>query len=274
MRFYLGTHEVSWLGRASFPLFVSHRRLSSRVHLPAARCEWALDSGGFTELNLFGGWRTTPAEYLEGIHRYTTEVGRLAWAAPMDWMCEPVVVARTGLSVREHQERTVASVVELRAARPATNVIPVLQGWQLSDYHDCIRIYENAGIDLRNEPVVGLGSVCRRQRTVEIDSVVTSLAALGLRLHGFGVKAGGLSRYGPLLASADSLAWSYNARRSEPLAGCAHKACSNCLRWATKWREQVVAGLPDSVQLALPIDWQRRLDRLATRPTSRRALAR
>ena len=44
-----------------------------------------------------------------------------------------------------------------------------------------------------------------------------SLASIGLRLHGFGVKAGGLVRYADCLASADSLAWSFEARRSAQL---------------------------------------------------------
>jgi hypothetical protein len=47
-----------------------------------------------------------------------------------------------------------------------------------------------------------LGSVCRRQSTTEIAVIVTALARRGLRLHGFGVKTGGLHLYGHLLASA------------------------------------------------------------------------
>nr|WP_236565663.1 MULTISPECIES: hypothetical protein [Nocardia] len=36
----------------------------------------------------------------------------------------------------------------------------------------------------------------------------------GIRLHGLGVKTTGLSRYGALLSSADSMAWSYCAPRT------------------------------------------------------------
>ena len=49
-------------------------------------------------------------------------------------MCEPAIVARTGLTVLEHQERTVASYLELRALAPHLPVIPVVQGWHLADY--------------------------------------------------------------------------------------------------------------------------------------------
>jgi hypothetical protein len=88
---------------------------------------------------------------------------------------------------------------------------------------------------------VGLGSVCRRQSTTEIAVIVTELARCGLRLHGFGVKTGGLHLYGHLLASADSMAWSYAARRQPALPGCtSHKNCANCLTYATQWRHAVL----------------------------------
>ncbi len=49
-------------------------------------------------------------------------------------MCEPQIVARTGLSVREHQERTVANYLTLRSIAPDLPFIPVLQGWRIADY--------------------------------------------------------------------------------------------------------------------------------------------
>lgn len=60
--FYLGTHQVNWLSDSQARLFGSRRRLSTRRRLPRARSNWALDSGGFTELSLYGGWKTTPIE--------------------------------------------------------------------------------------------------------------------------------------------------------------------------------------------------------------------
>jgi hypothetical protein len=81
--FYLGTHEVSWLACELGPLFVSHRRLASRVRLPKAATRWALDSGGFTELAMHGRWLTTPGEYVVATRRYAAEIGMLDGAAPM-----------------------------------------------------------------------------------------------------------------------------------------------------------------------------------------------
>jgi len=246
MRFYVGAHHPHWLWTAGFPLFVSHRRLAGRdpLRLRPALGAWALDSGGFTELSLHGRWQTTPEQYAEAVHGYVERIGRPDFVAPQDWMCEPSMLVRTGLSVREHQARTVANLVRLRELAPEVPFAPVLQGWRAEDYERCVDLYLQAGIDLAAEPVVGLGSVCRRQSTTEIAAIVTALAGQGLRLHGFGVKTGGLGQYGPLLASADSMAWSYRARRSAPLPGCtSHKNCANCPRYAARWRHAVLAHL-------------------------------
>jgi hypothetical protein len=256
VKFYLGTHEPSWLARLRVPLFISHRRLDQRRRLPCALGEWALDSGGFTELSMYGGWRTSESEYIEAVCRYQEEIGSLAWAAPMDWMCEPQMLEKTALSVREHQERTVANYLTLREHGP---FIPVLQGWRLEDYEHCVALYHSAGVQLKTLPLIGIGSVCRRQRTSEIGMIVRTLASGGLRLHGFGVKKHGLARYGGALASADSMAWSYAARRDDPLEGCTHRSCSNCSRYALLWRENLLA-LDNSNQLELPMPLGRHFD--------------
>jgi hypothetical protein len=260
LTFYLGAHQPHWLWLAGFPLFVSHRQLARRKSLRPASCRWALDSGGFTELSMHGRWVTPPAAYAEAVAGYAERVGALDFAAPQDWMCEPVMTARTGLAVREHQERTVANYLELRSLAPGLPFIPVLQGWRLADYLRCLDLYESAGVDLTALPRVGLGSVCRRQSTGEIAVIVGALASRGLRMHGFGVKTGGLHLYGHRLASADSMAWSYAARREPPLPGCAgHRNCANCLAYATAWRCRVLArfaarGHQDS--LFDDLDWQ------------------
>ena len=242
LAFYLGTHQPHWLWRVGFPLFVSHRQLARRRRrLRPASCRWALDSGGFTELSLHGRWVTPAEDYAAAVAIYADQIGGLDFAAPQDWMCEPWIIARTGRSVREHQERTVASYLELRRIAPGLPFIPVLQGWRLADYLHCIRLYESAGVVLARLPLTGLGSVCRRQSTAEIAVIVAALARRGLRLHGFGVKTGGLHLYGHLLTSADSMAWSYAARRLPALPGCTgHKNCANCLTYATRWRHRIL----------------------------------
>jgi len=250
--FYLGCPEPHWLELVDVPLFVSHNRLSRRKRLPKARGAWSLDSGGFTELQNHGRWRIGPDQYIAAVRRYRDEIGHLRWAAPQDWMCEPIIIkggrvgpltfVGTGLSVPEHQRRTVENFLYLRDNAPDLPFIPVLQGWTLSDYFDCIALYEQAGVDLASYPVIGLGSVCRRQATSEIGDITGALAAQGLRLHGFGVKKQGLERYDEHLVSADSQAWSKAARFAPKRPGCTHRAknCASCLSYALAWRADIV----------------------------------
>lgn len=250
MEFWLGTHEVSWLGRLEVPLFVSRRRLDRQHRLPRALAPWALDSGGFTELSMFGGWTVDVVTYAQRVRRFAEEVGRLAWAAPQDWMCEPAVLKRTGLDVAEHQRRTVRNLLDLRMILDQP-VIPVLQGWTRDDYMRHVEEYQRAGVDLTNEALVGVGTVCRRQDTASAGVIIEDLSALGLRLHGFGVKMKGLVRYAGSLSSADSLAWSFNARKRPPMAGCTHRNCNSCPRWAMRWRSRLLGQLAPQGRLAL-----------------------
>ncbi len=250
MLFYLGTHMPGWLSQVDVPLFVSRRRLAKFKVLPRARGAWALDSGGFSELNLYGGWSISKERYVDEVRRYQAEVGGMTWAAPMDWMCEPFVLEKTGFSVLDHQHLTVCSVLDLRRIAPDVAWIPVLQGWTREDYAFCVELYAQGGVDLAAEPVVGLGSVCRRQATGEAAEIVGDLHARGIRVHGFGVKTKGLERFGHLLHSADSLAWSYGAmkRPGVSLAECEgknHLRCNNCLPYALDWRGRVLRRLDE-----------------------------
>lgn len=247
MNFFLGTHHPAWLAKLDVPLFVSRRSLAKRKRFPRARGAWALDSGGFTELSTYGKWEVTPRAYAGEVRRFREAIGGLTFAAPMDWMCEPEVLAKTGLSVMEHQRRTVANFLELKSLAPEVPWIPVLQGWRFSDYWRCQEMYEDAGVDLRAEALVGVGTVCRRQAMTEAGIILSTLASAdGLRLHGFGVKKTGLRQFGRYLASADSLAWSANARHNEPIPGHTHVSCSNCVEWALEWRGELLASLPEA----------------------------
>lgn len=274
---YLGTHERHWLHDERFEerlagrtLFVSLSRLIMRKsEFPKALHPYCIDSGGFTELQKHGRWRLTAVEYVALIRRLVGELGPdlCKWVAPQDWMCEEIVirggVARRGLrfhgtrearglqpgdpeqdlttAVRIHQRNTVINLIELRRLAPEIKFIPVLQGQTIDDYAYCDQLYSEAGIDLAAEPVVGLGSVCRRQATAEIEEIVSHFHAKGYRLHGFGVKTLGLERYGSKLVSADSLAWSDVAREDDvQLDGHTHKNCANCVDWAVQWHSRIV----------------------------------
>jgi len=249
VKLYLGTHMPNWLAGSHVPLFVARKRLklSTRKTLPVATCPWVLDSGGYSELNPRGPgrWTITAYEYAREVRRAVEEIGMLDWAAPMDWMCEPNVLAHTGLTVYEHQFRTIRSYFTLKDI--GGPYVPVLQGWTLDDYLRHVEDYARYGIDLTDEPIVAVGSVCRRGDDDEIVRILDRLHREGLRLHAFGVRTRALERIADALVSADSLSWSYRARRdandgivpdhSHPRGA---KTCSNCLVYAERWyaREQ------------------------------------
>jgi hypothetical protein len=200
---------------------------------------------------MFGRWTISAADYVSEVRRFSEEIGGLDWAAPQDWMCEPAVIhgasfkgmqfVGTGLSVIEHQRRTVDNYLELKALAPDLPWIPVLQGYTPADYLDCAELYERSGVDLGSLDRVGVGSICRREATSEAFDIFSDLSFLYLKLHGFGLKSGFLDLgITQLLESFDSMAWSLRARRSNPLPGCTHQNCANCFKFAMKWREEIL----------------------------------
>lgn len=245
MRFYLGTHRPNWLETADVPLFVSTRTLRDRRTLPAAGTPWACDSGGFTELSMFGEWRTTPREYIHDLRRYRDEIGHMEWAAQQDAMCEPWILERSRLggTVAAHQRHTIDNYLTLRTLDDTLPIAPVLQGWDMTDYLRHVDQFYAAGIDLEACPVVGVGSVCRRQHS---DSIAAVFAALdGLPVHGFGVKAAGIRKYGHLMRTADSMAWSYGGRRVRPCPIRPVASCANCWHHARTWYDHVITSTAD-----------------------------
>jgi hypothetical protein len=158
-------------------------------------------------------------------------------------MCEPEMLKKTGLTVIEHQRRTIDSVLELRAL--GAPVVPVLQGWSVGEYRDHVEQYDRAGIDLRSEHIVPVGTMCRRQNTTMSQVLMRELAHDGIKLHGLGFKATGLRAVADILVSSDSMAWSYHARREPPRPECRgkHINCANCLPFALEWRAELLESL-------------------------------
>jgi hypothetical protein len=231
--YYLGVHRPAWLGQAGVPLFVSLSTLRGVQKPPRALARWALDSGAYTEIARHGGWRTSPEEYARAIARIKGAVGKMDWAAPQDWTCDPSSLKATGLTVRRHQRLTLDNYLALRRLRAP--VIPVLQGWTYADYIQHANDYMAAGVNLRRVPIVGIGSIARRGGDPMVAGLVHELARSGLSLHGFGVKWTGLSAFGRDLASADSTAWSTEARLRSPVA-----SDRNSLEYALEWYSRFV----------------------------------
>ncbi len=208
-------------------------------------------------------------------------------AAAQDHMCEPWVIyggrhnGRTYTGTRPlidpdhrmsfdelvgvHQRLTVANYLECVRWWPEFSgeqcpLMPTLQGWTIPQYQRCTQMYEDAGIHLPDYPVVGLGSVCTRQGTAEI-TALAELLTPRLALHGFGVKTTGLLASNRF-TSADSSAWSYDARHAAPLPDHEHRHrhCGNCLDAARRWRAHLLAQLAQAGtgtwQDCLPLTWE------------------
>jgi hypothetical protein len=198
---------------------VGHRKTALEVS-PGGT--WMLDSGAFTQVTKYGHHRTSPDEYARRVRRFYYSDDSLACAVIQDWMCEPFVLERTGLTVALHQHLTTVNWTLLTAALrdlhcPVT-LMPVIQGYEPHEYVDHLKRYRDCSLPLSRGTWVGVGSVCKRNSTPA--SVMRVLDAVksfrpDLRLHGFGLKVTAFSWPEVLcnLYSADSMAWSMAARR-------------------------------------------------------------
>lgn len=233
--YFLGAHRAHWLQHPSDqPVFFTFRTLAKRKKLAPAARDWALDSGGYMELRKHGRWTISAVDYARRVQELQRKCGRLRFAAIQDWMCEADALEATGLDVQEHQRRTVASYLELRALAPDVPWMPVLQGWTMRDYFDHVEMYRAAGVDLTQCERVGVGSICRRKATLAASLILCALAREGLRLHGFGASASLIKMAGGALVSADSMAWSAGARfeaRQRGVKSLDTNSAAEAVRW-------------------------------------------
>jgi len=233
VRFFTGLHQPS--DAAKFvAAFISVNRLRTRKS-PFVVGDWIMDSGAFTEISTHGRYRHSVVEYAEEIRRWKG-CGNLLAAVAQDWMCEPFIVERTGLSVREHQRLTVHRYDELMAEEVGVYVMPVIQGFEPESYVEHLRMY---GARLAPGAWVGVGSVCKRNgdaRAIEAVLLAVKAERPDLKIHGFGVKTTALGSplVRALLHTADSMAWSYAARREG--------RNPNSWKEAQSWTQRIVSA--------------------------------
>lgn len=235
MKFFVGLHKPNHaknFDRACISVGVLRKRKG-----PFEVKEWLLDSQAFMTILKFGGYPHPPEEYAAQIVRWKDN-GNLLAAVSQDYMCEPDMLAITGLTATDHQRLTIERYDALLAADTGVYIMPVLQGYTPSEYVDHIRQY---GDRLTPGMWVGVGSVCKRNGSPK--RVLDVLIAIkterpDLRLHGFGLKITALSKgtIRALLESSDSMAWSYAARKNNQDA--------NCWRNADKFKRRIEAPLP------------------------------
>ena len=178
--------------------------------------EVLVDSGAFTEIAQHGGYRHEPKAYADELLRlHVSGVVKIVAAVAQDFMCESFMLAKTGLTIDDHQRLTIERYDALIRENLPFPILPVLQGYAPADYATHVRAY---GDRLKPGMWVGVGSVCKRNGRPE--SVLAVLIAIksvrpDLRLHGFGLKQTALEHPGirSLLYISDSMAWSFAARR-------------------------------------------------------------
>lgn len=237
--------RISGRARRAFRFFVGLHQPADAVHFDTCcisinrlrrrrsrvQCSNVLiDSGAFTELARHGRYRHPVEDYATELYRlFADGVVDIRGVVAQDYMCEPAMLARTGLSIWTHQRLTVARYDALLAELDRLfsgscpfPLVPVLQGYAPGDYARHVHRY---GKRLVSGMWVGVGSVCKRNGTpqaiVEILRAIKSVRP-DLQLHGFGLKRTALEdpAVRSLLASADSMAWSFAARRQGRNPNC------------------------------------------------------
>ncbi len=213
MRFFIGLHQPSDAKHFD-SAFVSVNRLRNRKGAFAVG-DWIMDSGAFSTIATHGGYPHPVEEYAEHIKRWKSN-GNLLAAVSQDYMCEPVMLEKTGLSITEHQRLTIERYDALLRCETGCYIMPVLQGYAPDDYVSHIRQYGNR---LKKGAWVGVGSICKRNASPCL--ILDVLIAIkterpDLDLHGFGLKTTALAHgtIRALLFTADSMAWSFAARRN------------------------------------------------------------
>jgi hypothetical protein len=189
MRFFTGLHQPSD-ARHFDSAFVSVNRLVNRKG-DFQVGDWIMDSGAFSHM-LRDGEHMPLDEYTAQIVRWKN-CGNLLAAVTQDYMCEPFILEKTGLSIPDHQRLTVERYDSLLHADTGVYIMPVLQGYAPSDY---VRHIEMYGSRLGQGAWVGVGSVCKRNSKIgAIEDVLLAIhhARPDLRLHGFGLKSTALS---------------------------------------------------------------------------------
>ena len=211
LRFYVGLHQPSNAQHFPHACISINRIRQRRGPFPVNR--WILDSGAFTEVSTHGGYRHAVSDYAREARRWIGN-GSLEAIVAQDWMCEPVILQKTGLTVAAHQRLTIERYDALLDEDVGVPVIPTLQGYDPADY---LRHLDAYGTRLSPGQWVGVGSVCKRNGSpIDVLQVLSSIKTRrpDLALHGFGLKRSALLDPGirALLASADSMAWSFHAR--------------------------------------------------------------
>ncbi|MBG6083038.1 deazapurine DNA modification protein DpdA family protein [Rubrivivax gelatinosus] len=230
-----------------------HKRFAVPGATNLTDLDWALDSAGFTAMQLWqakgtqrgmaGVFPWTYAEYLE-----FAALMNPSWYSQPDLCCEPEIAAdqatidfrinatatllegclRVIWAWQNELAKTCSAEVIANMIRPP---VPVIQGWTVDDYLRSldlmVSVWQRWQPWLAPPALIGIGSVCRRTLKHPKHGLYAVLSALegrlpaGSRLHLFGVKGAALDdlKMHKWIASADSMAFDMSARVKAREAG-------------------------------------------------------
>lgn len=238
-------HDLPLLVSASAFWEARERRFVIPDATDLQECDWALDSAGFTAMlrwkqqgkqpGMLGIYPWSLSDYLDLV----IQTKPPAWYAQAD-CCVESELAPDRAAVEERIYHTaVLLAANLEAVRRYQDAgvhwlpppVPVLQGWTRADYllslNYLIETWNGYGASFDAPVLVGMGSMCRRDPDDAEFGILAILDAVlprlprGMRLHLFGVKGDVMARLAgiPQIASFDSMAWDFGARREAWRAG-------------------------------------------------------
>ncbi len=172
-----------------------------------------VDSGGFPSSFIHNGYNKSDSEYLHFVKKT-----KATYFALRDYPCEPQILQKYNVTVRDQILRTVEHHIKLLdllsnydlSAKP----IPVIQGWEIEEYLFCLDEFREHGLI---SEYMAIGSLCRRNATTQIRKIILTVRDElkdSIKLHGFGVKLSALKNKAvwDALYSVDSAAWDFDAR--------------------------------------------------------------
>lgn len=231
---------------------ISSVRMADRGHFGGL--DAALDSAGFVAAAKYRGYPWSVEQYLNLVESYDW-----AWYASMDHCVEPEIAGdKAGVMLRVAE--TARMYGELRRAAADRGLgapMPVLQGWTPSQY-----VWGAERMPLLEWPeLIGIGSMCRRHLHGEVGvfAVIDALDKIlpaHTKFHLFGVKGKALEHLGqhPRIASIDSLAWDFAARKDHPTGRNMDLRGQYMLDWVQKNRAAAAGAQVSHTPSLLPVE--------------------
>jgi len=182
----------------------------SRTRLPATVENVILDSGGFAFFSRWGDYPFSLEDYLDLVYHVRDE-HPLFRVATLDYPCEPEINRRQLMTNDERIEKTISNAVECVQADKTLPWLPVIQGYTLNEYLDCIERYREVGL---KSDYWAIGSICSRKGSpLQIRQIITGIKRQlpTEKLHAFGLGIPYLEdpQVFQSIYSSDSAAWNW-----------------------------------------------------------------